>query len=414
MAQPVSSKEANAVLNSPFSEPEPAAETGLNAHFGSTMAGINTSDSSTHTGRSNLLSNNPYSKIHGKSDSGPTTPPKKNKAREETHVRNVSGSSNRSKQGSPREGFPTYRAEAFGDFNDSPRRREGSSASRGSRQATPPSYDEAIGGPSTRPRRTSSLTARYPGDRSHEPLNIIRRDSRKADKSPHLKKRHLPGADRIDRLDPAVGGATYHHEGPYDAALLARNSSFESAPIAALEESNREALKATPAERIKDSLDKHIPLDGVAAIPPGVPDRLGRTYNYEEGTDMMREGVTDAGYKRWADKEYDPDDLKGQSEPSYSLDRALRAHKIDDNGIEMEDRAGISRDCHKAERKGLLDSRDPVAIAGDDAKYTDLQRANDTDAHAAPRRSGSLRHGVEGLKKRVGNAVHRRQGSRDD
>ena len=92
----------------------------------------------------------------------------------------------------------------------------------------------------------------------------------------------------------------------------------------------------------------------------------------------------------------------------------MRAHKIDDNGIEMEDRAGVGRAYHQAERKGLLDSRDPVEIAGGEAQYADLQRANDTDIHASPRRSGSLRQGVEGLKKRVGSVVHRRHGSKDD
>jgi hypothetical protein len=62
-------------------------------------------------------------------------------------------------------------------------------------------------------------------------------------------------------------------------------------------------LKATPAENIKDSLDRHMPLDGVAAVPPGVPDRFGRTYEYEEGADLLREpGGDGPGYKRWSDK----------------------------------------------------------------------------------------------------------------
>lgn len=110
----------------------------------------------------------------------------------------------------------------------------------------------------------------------------------------------MPGADMIDRLDPAVGGRAYHHEGPYDAAALARNRGLENSPLAALKSSNEEALKATPAENIKDALERHKPLDGVAQVPPGVPDRFGRTYDYEEGTDLMRVGTSDAGYKRWA------------------------------------------------------------------------------------------------------------------
>jgi hypothetical protein len=163
------------------------------------------------------------------------------------------------------------------------------------------SGEHRMGEPSgTRPRRTSSLSQRYQGDESHQPLNMLRKDSKKAYRAPHLNKRHIPGADLIDRLDPTPNKLPYHHEGPYDAALLARNTSYKSSPIAALEDSNREALKATPAEKIKDALEKHKPLDGVAVVPPGERDQLGRVYNYEEGTDMMREGNPEGGaYKRW-------------------------------------------------------------------------------------------------------------------
>jgi hypothetical protein len=75
------------------------------------------------------------------------------------------------------------------------------------------------------------------------------------------------------------------------------------APVAALETTNAEALRATPQENVRDALEKHKPLDGVAIVPPGEPDRLGRTYNYEEGTDMMREGLNgEPGYKQWSGK----------------------------------------------------------------------------------------------------------------
>lgn len=208
-------------------------------------------------------------------------------------VRSTSGSN---------EQFPNYRDEAFGGFESTSRRER--AASHGTH--TPPSYRDATSssaGPSSRPRRGSSLRERYPGDHSHQPLDVIRRDSRKAARSPHLKKQSLPGADMIDRLDPAIGGRAYHHEGPYDAALLARNRDQKTAPLAALDESNREALKATPRENIRDAVERHKPLDGVAFVPPGVPDQFGRTYNYEEGADLMHEGSSgDAGYKRWPGK----------------------------------------------------------------------------------------------------------------
>jgi len=56
------------------------------------------------------------------------------------------------------------------------------------------------------------------------------------------------------------------------------------------------------------------------------------------------------------------------------------------------------RDHNKKDRKGL-DTRDPVEIAGGDARYTDLQHAADVDAHPV-QRHGSLK---EGLKRRIGS-----------
>ena len=226
----------------------------------------------------------------------------------------------------------------------------------------------------------------------------------------------MQGPDIIDRLDPAIGGRAYHHEGPYDAASLARNRDPKYAPVAALESTNAEAIRATPQENIRDALEKHKPLDGTAVVPPGEPDRLGRTYNYEEGPDMMREGYNGGpGYKQWSGKvrlsksiiatvyftdsrlqDYDPDDIRGQGD-SFALDRALRAHKIDDDGaIEMQDSAALRQEYKKQERQGMLDKRDPTTIAGDDRNIADITAANDTDLH----KSHSLK---DSLKKRVGS-----------
>ena len=151
----------------------------------------------------------------------------------------------------------------------------------------------------TRPRRTSSLREKHPGDRSHRPLDMLRQNDLRAHRSPHLRRRHHSGADSIDALDDVFGRA-YHHEGPYDAASLARNLEPKYAPLAAVTGSNREALKATPREKVKDSIDRHYPLDGTAVVPPGYTDRYGRHFNYAEGTDMMREGNPEGGaYRRW-------------------------------------------------------------------------------------------------------------------
>lgn len=135
---------------------------------------------------------------------------------------------------------------------------------------------------------------------SHRPLDTLKKEAKAAHRSPHLNKRHIPGADIIDSLDRTTLGAPYHHEGPYDATLLARNTSFNSSPLEAVRNSNNEALKATPQENIRDSLRKHVPLQGTAVIPPGAIGYDGRVMNYEEGADLMREEDAPGGaYKRW-------------------------------------------------------------------------------------------------------------------
>ena len=144
-------------------------------------------------------------------------------------------------------------------------------------------------------RRGNSLGGRFPGDVSHQPLDVIRRDSRKAHRAPHLRRHQHQGADIIDKL--AGLDDAYHHEGPYDAASLARNRHYKNSPLEAVESTNREALKAVPREKVVDSITRHRPLDGFAFVPPGFPDRDGRVLRYQEGTDMQR--FNGADYGRW-------------------------------------------------------------------------------------------------------------------
>lgn len=171
---------------------------------------------------------------------------------------------------------------------------------------------------------------------------MIAREQKLAHRSPHLRKHQHIGSDSIDKLDVVGGG--YHHGGPFDAASLARNQQFKNSPIEAVAGMNAEALKATPEERINDSVRKHRPLDGVAVVPPGQADREGRVYNYREGTDLMIE--EGGNYKRWdgvvrfptpsfsplcvltmSPQKYLPEDLKGKGEPSYSIEKALQESK---------------------------------------------------------------------------------------
>lgn len=166
--------------------------------------------------------------------------------------------------------------------------------------------------------RSYSLTSRHPDDEA---------SSRR---SHHSRSRNSarPRPDVIDRLDlsgPTMNYrgkvAVYHHEGPYDAALPTSNRYEKYSPLAALKDSNMETLKATPPEKILDAVQSHRPLDGVATIPSGCMDMFGREYEYEEGADMMVDGLPNGeAYKRWDGVNYLPGDIKGKGEGWYNQD----------------------------------------------------------------------------------------------
>jgi len=223
---------------------------------------------------------NPYTQTREISPGNTTTPEKSGAS---SHVRNISSGTpgksgasshvrNISSGSAHREGFPD--ANPFHDV-------------AGKRRSVDKSYRADLGhsGASGRSRRSSSLRERFPGDPSVRPLDVIKQEEKKANRAPHLSKRHMPGADSIDRLDEIIG-PKYHHEGPYDATLLARNTSFASSPVAAVKNTNAEALRATPAEAVKDAVQGHRPLDNTAVIAPGETDQFGRRYDYEEGDNM--------------------------------------------------------------------------------------------------------------------------------
>lgn len=98
----------------------------------------------------------------------------------------------------------------------------------------------------------------------------------------------LVNPDIIDQLDD-VTLYSYHHEGPYDAVCPERNRVSQHSPLEAVRESNEEALRATPRDKIIDCLNSHRPLDGTAHYPPGTTDREGQIYSYEEGSNMMND-----------------------------------------------------------------------------------------------------------------------------
>lgn len=274
---------------------------------------------------------------------------------------------------------PSHRQAAFGDY---PRDRK--------------SRDEPLDKGKGH-RRRSSLGERYPGDMSHRPLDLIRRDTKTAHRSPHLRKKHQPSTDTIDGLDASVFGGAYHHEGPYDATLFSRNTRFKSSPVAAVAGTNEEALKATPRENIRDALDRHVPLSGTATIPPGMSSLNGQVMNYEEGADLMREPDAPGGaYKRWVDLNYHPEDYKGKAEPSFSIERAIKDHdKLEhrrvtsegSNVYEMQPRNQPSNMRHRSNTSDIGGRLQPVV------RYSDFE-GDMRRSHSTGKRVG------EGLKRR--------------
>ncbi|KAK0391690.1 hypothetical protein NLU13_1189 [Sarocladium strictum] len=262
------------------------------------------------------------------------------------------------------------------------------------REEAPPPYRRHYSNPSPDPFYQGPLAHRYPGDMSHRPLDSAKRDTRAAERT-HRRGASLHNTDIIDALD-TIGG-TYHHGGPYDATLASRNVNKKYSPLAAVQRSNEEAIRATPPEFIQDSLEHHVPLQGVAIIPPGGVDPRGRVMDYEEGADLMREEDAPGGaYKRWAEVRYHPDDLKGKGEPSYSLERDLKQkNKYINAAGEYE---------LQSPRHGRLLSRQRRRSSGqwgDDSlgsssgyHQTTVQRSNSTGkklSDGLKRRMGSLR-----------------------
>ncbi len=254
--------QASKYLLDPLTAPAPSEETGPGTHYASTFSPA----------------------------SAETAPSQSTKSRQIETVgvhkasHNATSSPSQSHSSSPRQERFSHRSTAFSGDDEGHRQRRSLDRQRGEATDVVPNR-----------RRISSLTSRFPGDKTHRPLEMLKHDAVLANRAPHLRKKHIPGPDVIDSLD-TVNGA-YHHEGPFDATLLARNTSNTISPVQAVSASNLEALKATPQEKIKDSLERHRPLDGVAIVPPGEPDMSGRVYNYEEGTDLMIENG--GNYKRW-------------------------------------------------------------------------------------------------------------------
>ncbi|KAF1360460.1 hypothetical protein EJ07DRAFT_115165, partial [Lizonia empirigonia] len=375
--------QAHHALIDPLIEPDPSDETGLNSHFRSTFApredgpitppgsaglsaGTNPFLPSKHTG--NSVETNPYRRSRASSDA-------KAPSATVSKVGQTTPRSSRYEYPSPpqsasprKQHFSNHRTDAFGSLDESrPRRSSQPSSLR--------PQSQYVSGRN----RGGSLNV------DGSPLETIRKETKTAHRAHHLRKKNLQGADIIDRLDK-TGVSRYHHEGPYDAASIARNRDKKHSPVAAVQESNEEALRATPRENIQDAVERHRPLEGVATVPPGMADKFGHVYNYEEGTDMQRDPLNKGDYKRVPGVEYHPDDLKGKGEPSYTIEKRLKDHKrFGDSGTEMSSRRH-SKSVGHTDKPNAIPAEKPF-----EAESSGVGRSNSGMGNALKMRFNSIR-----------------------
>ncbi|EKJ75796.1 hypothetical protein FPSE_03976 [Fusarium pseudograminearum CS3096] len=398
---------AKAYLLDPLNEPEPNQDTGignLSAQFRSYSLESSNSSSSKDNPKDHESKNKHRSRKH-RHGSYPTPPTSASPTRDSFHSSNPfsDAAASRRQSSVPSVSIsppnsPPGPAES-NPFNISSVNRSASARVPAHRNRPQVQHNRSFSASNCGVSRQRSLSQRYPGDMSHRPLDILRKEARAADRAPHLRRKQLPMTDTIDALD-TIGG-TYHHGGPYDATLASRNRNKKYSPVAAVEESNREALRATPRENIQDSLKKKMPLQGTAVIPSGERDFSGNTINYEEGADLMREPDAMGGaYKRWDGIQYHPDDLKGKGEPSYTYEKDLKEHKRNRGGpAEYELSSNMGTSTRPAFTHNRSFSESPRTTP-EYSNGTDIRRNNSTGRHKLS----------DGLRKRFGSIRRKKVG----
>jgi hypothetical protein len=173
--------------------------------------------------------------------------------------------------------------------------------------------------------------------------------------------------------------------------------------LAALQHSNEEALRATPEISIRDSLNKHVPLQNTAIVPPGehVPGGLpDETLDYKE-----ENLIGDIG--RWQGIEYDDDDRRAKGHPGWEgafmnrglneVDRAkhdAKHHKTKSS----EHQGGISDDY--LANNGMIEMVTPerdIRVDGMQASSSAVEEAEHQHKH----------HGlIDGIKRRISLKRH--------
>ncbi|KAI5846975.1 hypothetical protein BZA05DRAFT_131633 [Tricharina praecox] len=250
---------------------------------------------------------------------------------------------------------------------------------------TPSSASSSLGSRNpflTAPENTPSRSRSQRVPRSSRPSSTPRRHS-----SPHRHRRkisQIPGPDPIDRLG-AIGGA-YHHDGPFEATLFARQQ-VKHAPIEAVKYTNAAALAATPKASIQDSLEGHYPLQGTAMYRPGE----GGLGDYEEYDVNVRDGK----WGRWDHMYYRDEDRRAKGEPGYTVG-------------EFEKQQKAARRARSASSGGRPNEFEMRRSAGNTHAAKDRSSERVRDVGYGDYYSSGSTSKMDGLKKRVKAALSTR------
>ncbi|KAK7430904.1 hypothetical protein QQZ08_002432 [Neonectria magnoliae] len=394
---------AKAYILDPLNDPEPSQETGISSshNLAAQFKKINLEDQRSSSAKEQQDRRSTRSGNKQPQRNYPTPPTSASPSRSSFHPSNPFSTPGESSSGSPPRSPPRSPPNAS---HNSRRYPPNTAVTRSSSARVPhlmpkrpdPRHQRSFSTGNCDLSRNPSITQRFPGDMTHRPLEILRKEARAADRAPHLRRKNIPHTDTIDALD-TIGG-TYHHGGPFDAALASRNRLKMYSPVAAVHDSNMEAIRATPREYLEDSLRRGRPLQGTAIIPSGQEDFNGNIMVYEEGADLMREPDAAGGaYKRWEGIVYHPDDLKGKG-PTFEYERAMKEKKRLARGepVEYEMQTRVNDTSRPPMRRHHRSHSDhPVSTSAEAfANGTDMGRQNSTSKRLTDglkRRFGSIR-----------------------
>ena len=123
---------------------------------------------------------------------------------------------------------------------------------------------------------------------------------------------------------------------------------------------------------------------------------------------MMTAGNPDGGaYKRWPGVPYHPDDIKGKGEPSYSVEKALRDHKMASiDGSDKGHKKSASNEIELTSRPRQSGDQAQTSGVSGGADHFDRDNSMRGAGEQGVRRSASAKEkrlSGGGLKKRFGS-----------